>query len=47
MVDVVNYVCEFNGCLKQPVLNIKGEKKGRFCKTHKETEMVNVVDNVC
>ena len=40
-------LCEQEGCkVVNPSFNIRGEK-GRFCVTHKTTEMVNVACKKC
>jgi hypothetical protein len=44
MVDVQNASCDAEGCEKRPNFNFSGIKKGRFCSTHKEEGMVNVVN---
>ena len=38
--------CRGEGCKKNACFNIKGEK-GRYCKTHKTPEMINVIDKRC
>ena len=47
MVDIKNPTCEHPGCKTQPNYNFAGEKKGRFCLTHKEPDMMNVVSPTC
>ena len=47
MVDVINKRCEHEGCKSQPAFNVKGAKRGRFCKDHKEIGMVNVRNKRC
>ena len=39
--------CEYIGCKTIPTFNIDGETKGRFCKTHASSGMVNVKDKTC
>jgi len=40
-------VCETPECKKNAYFNSEGEKKGRFCSTHKEQGMINVKDKRC
>lgn len=40
-----NGLCE--SCPKQAVFNLPGVKKGRFCSTHKDPEMINIYKRVC
>jgi hypothetical protein len=40
-------LCEHEGCNKQPNFNNPNETNGRFCFSHKEPEMVNVVSKKC
>ena len=42
MVNVRCKRCENEQCNKMPVFNLSGETRGRFCKRHKKTGMVNV-----
>jgi hypothetical protein len=39
--------CEFDGCQIYPTYNFFGQKHGKFCTTHKELNMVNVVSKIC
>ena len=40
--------CEYENCsVKNPTFNFPGEKKGRFCKQHKEQIMVDVKNKKC
>jgi hypothetical protein len=47
MVNVKNKTCEYDGCRKQPVFNIEGETRARYCSYHKEPGMVNVKTKTC
>jgi hypothetical protein len=48
MVNVLDKrICEELNCTKRPMFNIKTEKKGRFCDTHKKKDMVNVISPRC
>lgn len=40
-------VCENQECTKNAYFNIPEQKKGRFCSTHKEPNMINVKDKHC
>jgi hypothetical protein len=42
MIDVVNKLCEFEGCTCIPQYNYIGEKKAVFCRSHKLENMINV-----
>ena len=46
MVDVRNKRCEMKGCLKIPSYNFEGHSP-KFCKDHKDDNMVNVVSKRC
>ena len=39
--------CDQPGGEKRPSFNLEGERVARFCKGHKETEMVDVVHKWC
>jgi predicted nucleic acid binding AN1-type Zn finger protein len=47
MIDLLNDACEYDECSKQPIFNVKGEKKGRFCLEHALPEMVDVKNKMC
>ena len=40
-------LCKFDGCKKQAAFNIETEKRGKYCFTHKETNMINVIRKIC
>jgi hypothetical protein len=42
MRNLKNNTCEFEGCVRQPSFNYKGETKYRFCKPHMLKDMVNI-----
>ena len=39
--------CEFEDCNREPSFNMRGEKRGKFCKDHKYPEMIDVVSKTC
>ena len=39
--------CEEDGCNTHPSFNFENEKKARFCASHKEENMVNVISKKC
>ena len=39
--------CEHVDCMIRPTFNIKGETKGRFCKTHSHDGFINVKHKTC
>ena len=47
MINVKHKTCEFYGCSKIPIFNIKGETKGRFCSEHKKPNMIDVKNKTC
>eukprot|EP00392_Amoebophrya_sp_AT5.2_P015815 g16033.t1 len=47
MMNVKDRLCEHTGCKAVPSFNFEGERKGRFCSTHKLEKMVNVRDRRC
>ena len=47
MVNVKNKTCEEVGCETRPTYNVRGATKGRFCKDHKEPDMVDVTHKTC
>jgi len=40
-------MCKFTGCVKNPYYNFKGEKYAKYCNSHKEDEMINVLNKLC
>ena len=36
--------CSFDGCIKEPIFNFVGEKKGMYCLEHKTDGMVDVIN---
>ena len=47
MVDVVSPVCHQHNCNTRPSYNELGQKKGKYCDTHKLPGMVDVKNPVC
>lgn len=47
MLDVTSRRCEHGSCVKSPKFNLRGESQGRFCDTHKEAGMINVIAMLC
>lgn len=47
MVNVRSKRCRYDGCIKWPVFNKKGERSGLYCNSHKQPDMVNVIDECC
>ena len=47
MVNVVDKMCNQDGCKKIPCFNYDGEKKGLYCSIHKLENMINVKDKPC
>ena len=48
MIDLTCKWCEFENCdVKYPRFNYKNEKQGRFCKSHKLEDMINVRSKKC
>ena len=45
--EVKSRSCKSEGCNKQPIYNVKGQKKGLYCLQHKTEEMVNVISKMC
>ena len=41
------YVCRDEGCMKIPIYNHKGEKRGLYCSIHKKPGMINVKNKQC
>ena len=39
--------CEADGCTTRPTFNVEGQRKRRFCSTHKHAGMVDVVNKKC
>ena len=39
--------CEYDGCHTIPNYNVVGETRGRFCATHRQDGMVNVMSRTC
>jgi hypothetical protein len=39
--------CEHDTCNKYACFNLAGEPKGRYCNTHKEVGMINIVSKRC
>lgn len=44
---MVPRLCKHMGCKRNPIYNIKGEKKGLYCKDHKKEQMVCVSLKKC
>jgi hypothetical protein len=47
MINVMDKMCEVVGCNIRPNYNNPGEKTGRFCVIHKQSQMINVKDKTC
>ena len=47
MINVRDKTCEVDGCNIRPSYNNLGEKTGRFCAIHKQSQMINVRDKTC
>lgn len=47
IVDVIHDKCENVNCYIRGVFNFPNEKNGKFCKKHKEDDMVDVVSKKC
>jgi len=47
MINVIQKICEHEGCTKQPCYNLPTEHFGKFCATHKTKDMVNVRERRC
>jgi hypothetical protein len=47
MINVIQKICEHEGCTKQPCYNLPTEHFGKFCATHKTNDMVNVRERRC
>ena len=47
MIDIKHNKCEIIGCNLRPIYNFTNSKKGRFCFTHKLSDMEDVMNNKC
>ena len=47
MIDVIHKTCVYEGCTTLPNYNFKGEKRGLYCKKHKEDGMIDVIHKTC
>jgi len=40
-------ICLEENCTTQPIYNFEGESKGIYCKAHRKSQMMNVIDRKC
>jgi hypothetical protein len=40
-------MCQFPGCKTQPVFNLSGEKKAKYCAKHKTEDMIDIYNKTC